>query len=261
MAKKSINESRKSTISKILALTAHSMRSKHSSSSSKYKRSNGSTRTQVGMGPKASLISKFMSLVAMPFPSEIETMAIQGKKNWKPQSIKESVVSTHVDVVSTQCMNSTNSEGSSSQWCRHSLLVCLHSLPLPNGCSEASSQWCRHSLPVCRHTSTEAQKWEFFWTRVYIGIKGIDLDICAHALQGSTWTHGTINTHDPRTPKARQPIQFPEKVFGGKRGFLQCLAQSPEVADQPFNIEDVGIKAKLWRKKCCAQEGVDLEEV
>ncbi|MQM08301.1 hypothetical protein Taro_041157 [Colocasia esculenta] len=45
MAKKSFNESRKSTIQKTLALTAHSMSSEHSSSSSEYKRSNGSIRS------------------------------------------------------------------------------------------------------------------------------------------------------------------------------------------------------------------------
>ncbi|MQM02926.1 hypothetical protein Taro_035697 [Colocasia esculenta] len=44
MAKKSFNESRKLTIQKTLALTAHSMSSEHSTSSSKHKNSNGSTR-------------------------------------------------------------------------------------------------------------------------------------------------------------------------------------------------------------------------
>ncbi|MQM15729.1 hypothetical protein Taro_048681, partial [Colocasia esculenta] len=46
MAKKSFNESRKSTIQKTLALTAHSMSSEHSASSSKHKKSNGSTRSE-----------------------------------------------------------------------------------------------------------------------------------------------------------------------------------------------------------------------
>ncbi|MQM13956.1 hypothetical protein Taro_046883, partial [Colocasia esculenta] len=45
MAKKSLNESRKSTIHKVVALTAHSNSSEHSSSSSKHKKSNGSTRS------------------------------------------------------------------------------------------------------------------------------------------------------------------------------------------------------------------------
>ncbi|MQL72070.1 hypothetical protein Taro_004397, partial [Colocasia esculenta] len=45
MAKKSLNESRKSTIQKVVALTAHSNSSEHSSSSSKHKKSNGSTRS------------------------------------------------------------------------------------------------------------------------------------------------------------------------------------------------------------------------
>ncbi|MQL90292.1 hypothetical protein Taro_022885 [Colocasia esculenta] len=45
MAKKSFNEFRKSTIQKTLALTAHSMSSEHSASSSKHKNSNGSTRS------------------------------------------------------------------------------------------------------------------------------------------------------------------------------------------------------------------------
>ncbi|MQL67888.1 hypothetical protein Taro_000188, partial [Colocasia esculenta] len=44
MAKKSFNESRKSTIQKTLALTTHSMSSEHSASSSEHKNSNGSTR-------------------------------------------------------------------------------------------------------------------------------------------------------------------------------------------------------------------------
>ncbi|MQL74528.1 hypothetical protein Taro_006893 [Colocasia esculenta] len=46
MAKKSLNESRKSTIQKVVALTAHSKSSEHSSSSSKHKKSNGSTRSE-----------------------------------------------------------------------------------------------------------------------------------------------------------------------------------------------------------------------
>ncbi|MQL84658.1 hypothetical protein Taro_017162, partial [Colocasia esculenta] len=45
MAKKSFNEFRKSTIQKTLALTAHSMSSEHSASSSEHKNSNGSTRS------------------------------------------------------------------------------------------------------------------------------------------------------------------------------------------------------------------------
>ncbi|MQM10234.1 hypothetical protein Taro_043124 [Colocasia esculenta] len=45
MAKKSFNESRKSTIQKTLALTAHSVSSEHSSSSSEHRSSNGSTRS------------------------------------------------------------------------------------------------------------------------------------------------------------------------------------------------------------------------
>ncbi|MQM11652.1 hypothetical protein Taro_044562 [Colocasia esculenta] len=46
VAKKSLNESRKSTIQKVVALTAHSKSSEHSSSSSKHKKSNGSTRSE-----------------------------------------------------------------------------------------------------------------------------------------------------------------------------------------------------------------------
>ncbi|MQL88603.1 hypothetical protein Taro_021160 [Colocasia esculenta] len=38
-------------------------------------------------------------------------------------------------------------------------------------------------------------------------------------------------------------------------------AQSLELADQPFNIEDVGIKAMIWTKKWCAEEGADMEEM
>ncbi|MQL79135.1 hypothetical protein Taro_011572 [Colocasia esculenta] len=45
MAKRSLNESRKSTIHKVLALTAHSKSSEHSSSSSEHKSSNGSKRS------------------------------------------------------------------------------------------------------------------------------------------------------------------------------------------------------------------------
>ncbi|MQL95926.1 hypothetical protein Taro_028597 [Colocasia esculenta] len=47
MAKKNFNESRKSSIQKIVALSAHSMSSKHSSSSSEHKSSNGSTRSGI----------------------------------------------------------------------------------------------------------------------------------------------------------------------------------------------------------------------
>ncbi|MQL76051.1 hypothetical protein Taro_008446 [Colocasia esculenta] len=46
MAKKSINESRKSTIQMTLALTAHSRSSEHSASSPENKSSNGSTRSE-----------------------------------------------------------------------------------------------------------------------------------------------------------------------------------------------------------------------
>ncbi|MQM06599.1 hypothetical protein Taro_039426 [Colocasia esculenta] len=45
MVKKSLNESRKSTIQKVVALTAHSKSSENSSSSSEHKSSNGSTRS------------------------------------------------------------------------------------------------------------------------------------------------------------------------------------------------------------------------
>ncbi|MQL84061.1 hypothetical protein Taro_016556, partial [Colocasia esculenta] len=45
MANRSLNESRKSTIHKVLALTAHSKSSEHSSSSSEHKSSNGSKRS------------------------------------------------------------------------------------------------------------------------------------------------------------------------------------------------------------------------
>ncbi|MQL70907.1 hypothetical protein Taro_003228 [Colocasia esculenta] len=45
MAKRSLNESKKSTIHKVLALTAHSKSSQHSSSSSEHKSSNGSKRS------------------------------------------------------------------------------------------------------------------------------------------------------------------------------------------------------------------------
>ncbi|MQM07054.1 hypothetical protein Taro_039890 [Colocasia esculenta] len=65
MAKKSLNESRKTTIQKTLALTAHSMSSEHSASSSEHKNSNGSIRTQTSVGPKTSLISKLRSLAAI----------------------------------------------------------------------------------------------------------------------------------------------------------------------------------------------------
>ncbi|MQL91591.1 hypothetical protein Taro_024206, partial [Colocasia esculenta] len=51
MAKKSFNESRKSTIQNTSALTAHSTRSEHSSSSSEHKSSNKSTRS----APKSSM--------------------------------------------------------------------------------------------------------------------------------------------------------------------------------------------------------------
>ncbi|MQL80483.1 hypothetical protein Taro_012933 [Colocasia esculenta] len=45
MAKRSLNKSRKSTIQKVVALTAHSKSSEHSSSSSEHKSSNGSKRS------------------------------------------------------------------------------------------------------------------------------------------------------------------------------------------------------------------------
>ncbi|MQL69718.1 hypothetical protein Taro_002010 [Colocasia esculenta] len=96
--------------------------------------------TQVGMGPKASLISKLMSLVAISFPSEIKTMAMQGKKNLKPQ-----------------CMNSANSEGSSSQWCRHSLPVYRHSLSLPEAYSEAVASGV-DTVCMCVDTHCPSQK-------------------------------------------------------------------------------------------------------
>ncbi|MQM14534.1 hypothetical protein Taro_047467 [Colocasia esculenta] len=35
--------------------------------------------------------------------------------------------------------------------------------------------------------------------------------------------HGTINAPEPRTPKRRQPIQFPEKLLAAKRGFSSAF--------------------------------------
>ncbi|MQM20234.1 hypothetical protein Taro_053250, partial [Colocasia esculenta] len=110
-----------------------------------------------------------------------------------------------------------------SQWCRHSLPVCRHSLSLPEASFEASSQWCRHSLPVCQHTLTEAQKRKSFGTHGCLGIKGFDLEFCAHAPQATAWTYGAINTHDPRTPRETNPIQFPEKASWRQKGFFQIL--------------------------------------
>ncbi|MQM02030.1 hypothetical protein Taro_034794 [Colocasia esculenta] len=64
MAKKSFNESRKSTIQKTLALTVHSIISEHSSSSSEHKSSIGST---------SSGLHKFVTVVSTQSTCGVDT--------------------------------------------------------------------------------------------------------------------------------------------------------------------------------------------
>ncbi|MQL72378.1 hypothetical protein Taro_004717 [Colocasia esculenta] len=85
MAKKSFNESRKSTIQKTLALTAHSMSSEHSASSSEHKNSNGSTSSDCDS--------------VSTQPVSVSTLDLVPRR---PGLRKWDSVSTHSLVVSTQ---------------------------------------------------------------------------------------------------------------------------------------------------------------
>ncbi|MQM21895.1 hypothetical protein Taro_054942 [Colocasia esculenta] len=88
MAKKSFNESRKSTIQNTSALTAHSTRSEHSSSSSEHKSSNKSKRfTHFYLGSVDTRSSEVDTR-----PSFQQTSL----PNWESRSTLDQVVSTLV---------------------------------------------------------------------------------------------------------------------------------------------------------------------
>ncbi|MQL72071.1 hypothetical protein Taro_004398 [Colocasia esculenta] len=100
MAKKCLNESRKSTIQKVVAFTPHSNSSEHSSSSSKHKKSNGSTRSgSVDTSPRfqKTQLPDWDSVSTQPVA--VSTLDPVPRRpvlqNWDSVSTHSMVVSTH----------------------------------------------------------------------------------------------------------------------------------------------------------------------
>ncbi|MQM01527.1 hypothetical protein Taro_034285, partial [Colocasia esculenta] len=117
---------------------------------------------------------------------------------------------------------------------------------------------CRHTQGVCRHSPTETQECKFFWTRGCLGIERFDLDFCAHAPQGTSWTYGAINTPNPCTPKENTMKESPyntQKSYLVEKWVSPYLTPSPEAAGHPFKRNDVGIKRNLWSEGYCARKG------
>ncbi|MQL72275.1 hypothetical protein Taro_004624, partial [Colocasia esculenta] len=122
--------------------------------------------------------------------------------------------------------------------------------------------------PVCRngtagrHTPTESQNHEFLCTRGRLGFKGFDLGFRAHAPQSTLWTYGAINTHVPCTPKAREPIHFQKKPFGGQRGFSRSVSISrsckPSFQEEGQGNQGESLERRLLYK---AREQIQLKRL
>ncbi|MQM04964.1 hypothetical protein Taro_037770 [Colocasia esculenta] len=111
-----------------------------------------------------------------------------------------------------------------------------------------------------RHTPAESQNREFLWTRGCLGFRGFDLGFCAHAPQGTLWTYGAINTHVPCTPKAREPIHFQKKPFGGQREFSRSVSISRSYKPS-FQEEGQGNQGESLERSllCKARELIQLK--
>ncbi|MQL78499.1 hypothetical protein Taro_010923 [Colocasia esculenta] len=102
MAKKSLNESRKSTIHKVVALTAHSMSSEHSASSPENKSSNGSARSGTNISCKGSVDTTITG---------IDTMAQSKGRNVKKRASSVDTKPGQVDTTQSQVDTRAFSQG------------------------------------------------------------------------------------------------------------------------------------------------------
>ncbi|MQL90009.1 hypothetical protein Taro_022587 [Colocasia esculenta] len=111
-----------------------------------------------------------------------------------------------------------------------------------------------------QHTLAESQKREFLWTRGCLGFRGFDLGFRAHAPQDTLWTYEAINAHVPCTPKAREPIHFQKKPFGGQRGFSRFVSISRSYKPS-FQEEGQGNQGESLERSllCKAREQIQLK--
>ncbi|MQM01132.1 hypothetical protein Taro_033889 [Colocasia esculenta] len=95
-----------------------------------------------------------------------------------------------------------------------------------------------------------------------LGFRGFDLGFRAHAPQGTLWTYGGINTHVPCTPKAREPIHFQKKPFGGQRGFSRSVSISRSYKPS-FQEEGQGNQGESLERRllCKAREQIQLKRL
>ncbi|MQL76760.1 hypothetical protein Taro_009160 [Colocasia esculenta] len=113
-----------------------------------------------------------------------------------------------------------------------------------------------------RHTPAETEKREFLCTHGCLGFRGFDLGFRAHAPQSTLWTYGAINTHVPCTPKAREPIHFQKKPFGGQRGFSRSVTISRSCKSS-FQEEGQGNQGESLERRllCKAREQIQLKRL
>ncbi|MQM17872.1 hypothetical protein Taro_050853 [Colocasia esculenta] len=111
-----------------------------------------------------------------------------------------------------------------------------------------------------RDTPAESQKHEFLCTHGCLGFRGFDLGFRAHAPQGTLWTYGAINTHAPCTPRAREPIHFQKKPFGGQMGFSRSVSISRSYKSS-FQEEGQGNQGESLERSllCKAREQIKLK--
>ncbi|MQL97962.1 hypothetical protein Taro_030660 [Colocasia esculenta] len=88
MAKKSLNESGKSIIQKVVALSAHSNSSEHSSSSSKHKKTNGSTRSVAANKNSANSNEKLVKVLVQKQTEKNENATVK-KIDLLPPSVQK----------------------------------------------------------------------------------------------------------------------------------------------------------------------------
>ncbi|MQL73084.1 hypothetical protein Taro_005424, partial [Colocasia esculenta] len=92
--------------------------------------------------------------------------------------------------------------------------------------------------------------------------RGFGLGFHAHAPQGTLWTYGAINTYVPSTPKAREPIHFQKKPFGGQRGFSRSVSISRSCKPS-FQEEGQGNQGESLERRllCKAREQIQLKRL
>ncbi|MQL83830.1 hypothetical protein Taro_016327, partial [Colocasia esculenta] len=125
----------------------------------------------------------------------------------------------------------------------------------------SSRQVCRNGT-TGRHTPAESQNREFLCTRGWLGFRGFDLGFHAHAPQSTLWTYGAINTHVPCTQKAREPIHFQKKLFGGQRGLSRSVSISRSYKPS-FQEERQGNQGESLERRllCKAREQIQLKRL